>query len=175
MKKTKRILAALLCLLMLGILAIPAFADEDKVIHEVRLTITQPVVGEAPDKVIVSTEPDKYTAEYRSWIKRLQSSDPVDTFESGWDYGLVFYVHPADGYRFEDTQYDGYTKSSTIVYVNGEQARVTGSETNMRLYRAYSCYPIEQTETQELSFFEKIAQAFRDFFAKIREFFENLF
>ena len=104
----KKILSVMFCMLIIAMTAMPAFADEATVINEVRLSITEPAVGEAPDKNIVPAEPDKYTVQYGYWLKRLYSNDPVEVFEAGYEYALVFYLYPKDGYTFAATEKDKY-------------------------------------------------------------------
>ncbi len=155
----------------------PAFAEDDKIISEVRLTVTEPKVGEAADKNIVSEEPEKYTAVTRYWIKRLYGNEPVETFESGIEYALVFYVTPADGYQFEAVQKNGYNfdESPTVVYVNGVKAECVSAETSLKLGRCYAVTPAEQEPEEEANFFAGIINAIRSFFESILNFFKNLF
>ena len=178
MKAMKKMFAFLLCILLVGAMAVPAFADDSNVISEVRLTVTPPKVGEAPDQTIVSTEPDKYTVSIRYWLKKGYSNDPVTVFESGSGYGVVFWVTPVNGYRFETVQKNVYNfnESPTLVYVNGELAHCVSAETDVKLGRAIDFVPVEEaTEEPDTSFFGRILQAIRDFFDRIRDFFVHLF
>lgn len=181
MKAIKQTLAFLLCVLLVTALGIPAFADDAQVISEVQLTVTQPKVGEAPDGTIVSAEPDKYTATVRHWLKQpypYDSDNPVTAFESGCNYTVVFWVTPVNGYRFETVQKNQYNfeESPTRVYVNGKLAHCVSAETDGKLGRAFDFgQPEEEPGKTELSFFARILQSIRDFFAKIRDFFAHLF
>ena len=67
----KKLLSVLFCLMMIGMTVLPAFAEGQQTITEVRLSITQPAVCEAPDMTIESAEPDKYNAKVRYWIKQM--------------------------------------------------------------------------------------------------------
>ncbi len=168
MKKT---LSVLFCLYMIVITAMPAFAADKQTISEVRLSVTEPVVGEAPDKTIESAEPDKYTATFRYWIKRMHADDPVETFEAGFEYALVFYVTPAEGCKFEEAK-DG--ESSTIVYVNDQKAERVSAESDTQLGRAYVVTPAAKEE-KPLSFFQRVIRSIKDFFTNITDFFKKLF
>ncbi len=173
----KRILSVLFCLLMIVLTATPAFADETQVINEVRLTITEPAVGEAPDMTIESAEPDKYTATVRYWIKKLYSNDPVEVFEGGYEYGLVFEVTPAPGYKFtavEKNQYN-FNESPAVVYVNDEETRCVASETDEKLVRAFDVTLAAVEPEKPVSFFRRAINAIKAFFAKIAAFFKKLF
>ena len=178
MKAMKKLFACLLCVLMVSALGIPAFADDSNVISEVRLTVTPPKAGEAPGKTIVSAEPDKYTATVRYWLKQYSSSNEFETFESGNTYGVVVTVTPVGVYRFETAQKNksNFDESPTLVYLNGELTHCVSTETDVKLSRALNFeLPEEDTEQTDTSFFGRILQAIRDFFAKIRDFFEKLF
>ena len=178
MKAMKQTLAFLLCVLLLGAVSIPVFADDASVISKVQLTVTPPKAGEAPDVTIVSAEPDKYTASVRYWLKQLHGNDPVTVFESGYTYGLVFYVTPVNGYRFETVQKNQYDfdESPTLVYLNGELTHCVSAETDSKLGRAFDfAVAEEKPEEAQTSFFARILQSIRDFFAKIRDFFDQLF
>lgn len=172
----KKALSFLFCMLMIVMTAIPAFADEAKVINEVHLTITEPVVGEVPDKTIESAEPDKYTAKYRYWIKKLYADDPVDVFEGGFEYGLVFDVTPAAGYTFAAVEKNGhgFDESPTVVYVNGQKTHCVSAETNTKLGRAFDV-TLTVEEEKPVSFFQRFINSIRDFFKKIADFFKGLF
>ena len=115
----KKLLSVLFCLLMIGMTALPAFAEDTQTITEVRLSVTEPAVGEAPDMTIESAEPDKYTAKVRYWIKRL-GGDSVETFEDGVEYALVFDVTSAAGYKFAAVEKNssGFDESPAVVYIN---------------------------------------------------------
>ena len=172
----KRILSVMFCLLIIGLTAMPAFADETKTINEVRLTVTEPVVGEAPDKNIVSAEPDQYTVEYGYWLKRMYPDDPVEVFEAGYEYALVFYMYPKSGYKFAATEKDahGIAYSTTVVYMNDQPTEYCIYESETKLGRAYVVsLPIE--EEKPVSFFRRMINAIKDFFAKIAAFFKKLF
>ena len=171
MKAMKKLFACLLCVLLVGALGIPAFADDSNVISEVRLTVTAPKAGEAPGKTIVSAEPDKYTASVRYWLKQYSSSNEFETFESGNTYGVVVTVTPVGVYRFETAQKNksDFDESPTLVYLNGELTHCVSTETDVKLSRALNFELSEEdTEKTNTSFFGRILQAIRDFF-------ENLF
>lgn len=173
----KKLLSVLFCLLLIAMTAMAAFADDATVIHEVRLTVTEPAVGEAPDMTIESAEPDKYTATVRYWLKKLYSNDPVEVFEGGYEYGLVFEVTPAPGYKFaavEKNQYN-FNESPAVVYVNGEQTHCVASETNEQLVRAYDVTLAAAEPEMPVSFFRRIINSIKGFFAKIAAFFKKLF
>lgn len=173
----KKALSILFCLLMIAMTAMPAFADDAKVINEVRLSITEPVVGEAPDKNIVPAEPDKYTVKYLYWIKRLYANDPVEAFEAGYEYALVFAVYPADGYKFvsaEKNEY-GFNVSPTVVYLNDQVTDCLASESDVHLERGYVVSFPEEEPQKPVSFFQRMINAVKDFFAKIANFFKKLF
>ena len=167
----KKALSVLFCLLMIAMTAMPAFADDAKTITEVRLSVTEPAVGEKPDKTIVSAEPEKYTADYRYWIKRMHADDPVDAFEADCEYALVFYVTPAEGYTFAAVNNQ---ESATVVYVNGQKALRVSAESETQLGRAYIVTPAANEE-KPVSFFQRILNAIKDFFARIAAFFKKLF
>lgn len=167
----KKALSVLFCLLMIAATATPAFADDAKTITEVRLSVTEPVVGEAPDTTIESAEPDKYTATLRYWIKRMHGNDPVEAFEAGYEYAMVFYVTPAAGYSFDTVQNQ---ESSTIVYVNDQKAERVSAESETQLGRAYVVTPAANEE-EPLNFFQRMIRAIRNFFTKIADFFKRLF
>ena len=173
----KKILSVLFCLVMIAMTATPAFADDAKTITEVRLSVTEPVVGEAPDMTIESAEPEKYTATVRYWLKKLYSNDPVEVFEGGYEYGLVFEVKPAAGYQFaavEKNQYN-FNESPAIVYMNGEETHCVASETDTLLVRAYDV-TLSATEPEKpVSFFRRAINAIKAFFVKIADFFRKLF
>lgn len=178
MKAMKQILAFLLCVLLAGALGIPTFADDSNVISEVRLTVTAPKAGEAPDMTVVSAEPDKYTATVRYWLKQYSSSSEFETFENGNTYGVVVDVTPVGACRFETVQKNksGFDESPTLVYLNGQLTRCVSAESDAKLARALNIELSEEdTENTDTSFFGRILQAIRDFFAKIGEFFANLF
>ena len=178
MKAMKKMFAFLLCILLVGAMAVPAFADDSNVISEVRLTVTPPKAGETPDMTIVSAQPDKYTATVRYWLKQYSSSSEFETFEGGHTYGVVVNVTPVGVYRFETAQKNksDFDESPTLVYLNGELTHCVSTETDVKLSRALNFeLPEEDTEQTDTSFFGRILQAIRDFFAKIRDFFENLF
>jgi len=178
MKTMKQMLAFLLCVLLVGALSILAFADDSNVISEVRLTVTAPKVGEAPSMTVVSAEPDKYTATVRYWLKQYSSSSEFETFENGNTYGVVVDVKPAGGYRFETVQKNqsGFDESPTRVYLNGQLTRCVSAESDAKLARALNIeLSAEDTGKTDTSFFGRILQAIRNFFAKIRDFFTKLF
>ncbi len=172
----KRALSVLFCMLMIVMTAMPAFADESKVINEVRLTITEPAVGEAPDKNIVPAEPDKYTVQYGYWLKRLYSNDPVEVFEAGYEYALVFYLYPKEGYKFAATEKDksGTAFSTTVVYMNDQPTEYCIYESETKLGRAY-VVALADEEEKPVSFFQRFINSIRDFFKKIADFFKGLF
>ncbi len=172
----KKVLSLIFVILLLGSISLPAFAEDDHIIKEVRLTVADPVIGEAPAEIIVSDEPSKYTAKVRYWIKKLYGNETVTEFESGFEYGLVFEVTPAPGYTFEKAiknQYD-FSESQTVVYVNGQKTHCVAVETDTKLVRAFDV-TIENQPEEPLGFFEKILKAITDFFNNIRFFFEHLF
>ena len=173
MKKT---LSVLLCLLLLGMTAMPAFADGVQTISEVRLTITEPAVGEAPDLTIESAEPDKYTASVRYWIIRLGGKS-FDVFEDGVEYAMVFDVTPQEGYCFEPVEMNAshFNESSTVVYVNGREARCISAETVEGLGRSYVVTPTSAEPQKPVSFFRRVTNAVKGFFVKVAEFFRKLF
>ncbi len=173
----KKLFSVLFCLLMIAMTAMPAFADEAQVINEVHLTITEPVVGEAPDKNIVSAEPDKYTVQYGYWLKRLYSNDPVEVFEAGYEYALVFYLYPKNGYKFAPTQMDSHNiaYSTTVVYMNDQPTEYCIYESEAKLGRAYVVSLAAEEEEKPVSFFQRIINAIKGFFAKIAAFFKKLF
>ena len=173
----KKILSVIFCLLMIAVTAVPAFADDATVINEVRLSITEPVVGEAPDKNIVSAEPDKYTATVRYWLKKQYPNDPVEVFEGGYAYGVVFEITPAPGYTFtavEKNEYN-FNESPAVVYMNGEKTHCVASETDTRLVRAYDVTLPAVEPEKPVSFFQRIIHAVKDFLTKIADFFKKLF
>ena len=172
----KKALSVLFCMLMIVMTAMPAFADEAKVINEVRLSITEPAVGEAPDKNIVPAEPDKYTAQYGYWLKRLYSNDPVEVFEAGYEYALVFYLYPKEGYKFAATEKDknGTAFSTTVVYMNDQPTEYCIYESETKLGRAY-VVALADEEEKPVSFFQRFINSIRDFFKKIADFFKGLF
>ena len=172
----KKALSFLFCMLMIVMTAMPAFADEAKVINEVRLSITEPAVGEAPDKNIVPAEPDKYTVQYGYWIKRLYSNDPVEVFEAGYEYALVFYLYPKEGYKFAATEKDknGTAFSTTVVYMNDQPTEYCIYESETKLGRAY-VVALADEEEKPVSFFRRFINSIRDFFKKIADFFKGLF
>lgn len=172
----KKALSVLFCMLMIVMTAMPAFADEAKVINEVHLTITEPVVGEAPDKNIVPAEPDKYTVQYGYWLKRLYSNDPVEVFEAGYEYALVFYLYPKEGYKFAATEKDknGTAFSTTVVYMNDQPTEYCIYESETKLGRAY-VVALADEEEKPVSFFQRFINSIRDFFKKIADFFKGLF
>ena len=180
MRTIKKLLSVLLsAVLLFGVCsaAFPAFAEEDKIIKEVRLTVTEPKVGEAADKNIVSSEPEKYTATARYWIKRLYGNENVVNFESGFEYALVFDVTPASGFKFEPVQKNSYNfdESPTAVYINGVKAECVSAETDAKLGRSYVVTSAEQEDLNgETNFFAKIIKSIKDFFAGIINFFKNL-
>lgn len=173
----KKALSVLFCLLMIAVTATPAFAGEKQTITEVRLYVTEPVVGEAPDKTIESAEPDKYTARVRYWIKKLYGNDPVEAFEDGFEYALVLDVVPAEGYKFADVQKNphNFDESPTIVYVNDQKTHCVSAETDAKLGRAYDVTPTSVEPEKPLNFFQRIIAAIKDFFAKVGDFFRKLF
>lgn len=170
----KRILSVLFCLLMISMTAMPAFAENAQIITEVQLSITEPTVGEAPDKTIESAEPEKYSAKVRYWIKRL-GGDSVETFEDGVEYALVFEVTPAAGYKFAAVEKNGsgFDESPAIVYLNGQQTRCVSAETNTKLGRAYDV-TLTADEEKPVSFFRRVINAIKGFFTKIADFFGKL-
>ena len=174
MKKT---LSVLFCLLLIGLTAIPAFADEAQTINEVRLSVMEPVVGEAPDVTIESAEPDQYTATIRYWIKRMAADEPVTTFEEGWEYALVFEVRPAAGYKFAAVQKNesNFNESPTVVYLNGQKAHCVSTETDTMLARSYVVTPASPVQPKPDSFFKRTINSIRAFFARIANFFRKLF
>ena len=176
MKPVKRILAVIFCALMVFAAAAPAFAEEGKTIGEVRLSVTEPKAGEAPDMNIVSAEPEKYTAKVRYWIKQLHGNDPVTVFEAGYEYGMVFEVTPVNGYRFEAVQKNEYNfdESPTVVYINDIKAGCVSAETDTKLGRSFNV-TVEEEPVEETDFFMKIINAIKDFFTGIIDFFRNLF
>lgn len=173
MKKT---LSILFCLLMIAMTALPALAGEPQTITEVRLTVTEPKVGEAPDLTIESEQPDQYTATVRYWIKRMHADDPVEAFEAGYEYALVFDVEPAAGYRFAAVQKNGsgFDESPTVVYLNGQKTQCVSAETAKKLGRAYIVTPAADEE-KPVSFFRRAIRAIRDFFVRVINFFQKLF
>ena len=173
----KKILSVMFCLLIIVMTAMPAFADEAKVINEVHLSITEPAVGEVPDTTIESAEPDKYTATVRYWIKKLYSNDPVEVFEGGYEYGVVFEVTPAPGYKFtavEKNEYN-FNESPAVVYMNGEKTHCVASETDEKLVRAYDVTLPAVEPEKPVSFFQRVINAIKGFFAKIAAFFKKPF
>ena len=178
MKAMKQALALLLCVLLAGALGLPVFADDAQVISRVELTVTPPKAGETPDMTVDAAQPDKYTATVRYWLKQNSADSTFETFENGRTYGIVLTVTPAVGYRFETVQKNNhdFSESPTLVYLNGELMHCVSAETDVKLGRAYNFELSEEAEEQtDTSFFGRILQAIRDFFAKIRAFFENLF
>ena len=172
----KKALSVLFCLLMIVMTAMPAFAEDTQTITEVRLSVTEPAVGEAPDMTIDSAEPDKYTAKVRYWIKKMYADDPVEAFEAGYEYGLVFEVTPAAGYKFAAVEKNGsgFDESPAIVYLNGQQTRCVSAETNTKLGRAYDV-TLTADEEKPVSFFRRVINAIKGFFTKIADFFGKLF
>ena len=178
MKAMKQALALLLCVLLAGALGLPVFAHDAQVISRVELTVTPPKAGETPDMTVDASQPDKYTATVRCWPKQYSSSSEFETFEGGHTYGVVVNVTPVGVYRFETTQKNkhDFDESPTLVYLNGELTHCVSAETDVKLGRAYNFELSEEAEEQtDTSFLGRILQAIRDFFAKIRAFFENLF
>ncbi len=165
--KMKKLFSLALALLLIGATALPAFAD-DTVIKEVRLTVAEPAVGEAPDKTIVSEEPGKYTASVSYWLKRLYPGETVTTFEAGYDYGMVFEVTPAPGYTFEavEKNKNDFNESPTVVYVNGQKTRCVAVETDKMLVRAFDV-TVENKPEDQLGFFARIINAIKTYFANL--------
>ena len=158
----KKILSVMFCMLIIAMTAMPAFADEATVINEVRLSITEPAVGEAPDKNIIPAEPDKYTVQYGYWLKRLYSNDPVEVFEAGYEYALVFYLYPKDGYKFAATEKDknGTAFSTTVVYMNDQPTEYCIYESETKLGRAY-VVSLPAEEEKPVSFFSELSMQSR--------------
>ena len=179
MKAIRTTLSIILSLVFVFAALTPAFADDSKIIKEVRLTVTQPKVGEAPATEIVSAEPDKYTVQINYWLNRPLYPDdyPVTEFKEG-DYGVVFNVIAADGYKFDTVANNdnNFPESATVVYVNGELAHVIASETETKLARAMNFdVKAESEEENSGSFFTNIINAIKAFFASIANFFKGLF
>ena len=172
----KKILSLFFCLLMIGMTVLPAFAEGPQTITEVRLSVTQPVVGEAPDKTIESAEPDKYTATVRYWIKKMYADNPVEIFEAGYEYGLVFEVTPVNGYKFADVKKNdsGFDESPAVVYVNSQLTRCVSAETNTKLGRAYDV-TLTAVEEKPVSLFRRVINTIKGFFANVSGFFRKLF
>ncbi len=175
MKNMKRLLAAAFSAIFVFAMLIPAFAGGDQVLKEVRFTITEPQIGAAPDMVIVSAEPDKYTAKINYWLKQTVPDEKVEKFEAGYSYAVVFEVTPAEGYKFETPEKDsnGTAKSPTVVYLNGKETRAVIYEYENKLGRAYD-WEIKENPVEETNFFIKIINAVKAFFAGIINFFKNL-
>ena len=172
----KKILSVLFCLLLIGTTVMPAFAEGKQTITEVRLTVTEPAVGEAPDMTIESAEPDKYTATVRYWIKRL-GGESVTTFEDGKEYAMVFEVTPAEGFQFAAVEKNAsnFNESQTVVYVNGQKTRCVSAETVQQLGRSYVVTPSSPAEQKPASFFRRVIDSIKAFFAKVANFFRKLF
>lgn len=171
----RKALALVLAALFAFAVMIPAFADENKVISEVRLTVTEPEPGAVPDSVMVSAEPDKYSVKINYWIKQTFPDYKNEEFEAGYTYTVVFEVTPASGFRFETPQKNSHdnNESPTVIYVNGEKARCVSWEEDNRLTRAYD-WDVTEKPAGELSFFAKIINAVKNFFAGIINFFKSL-
>ena len=174
MKKT---VSVLFCLLMVAMTVMPAFAAEPQTITQVRLFVTEPAVGDAPDMTIESAEPDKYTATVRYWIKQLSGNNSIEVFEGGYNYTLVLDVVPAAGYKFADVEKNAHNfdESPTVVYVNGQQTHCISAETDKKLGRAYDVTLTAPEPEKPVSFFRRVINAIRDFFIKIADFFKRLF
>lgn len=173
----KKILSILFSLLIIGMTAMPAFADDAQTITEVRLYITEPAVGEAPDRTIESAEPDKYTTSIRYWIKRMYPNELVEVFEEGYEYGLVFEVKPVAGYKFAAVEKNdsNFNESPTVVYLNGQKTHCCSTESDTLLARAYVVTPTSVEPEKPVSFFRKVINAIKGFFTKIADFFRKLF
>ncbi len=175
MKSAKIITAIILAFVFVSAAALPAFAEGDTIISEVRLTVTEPKAGAAPDVKVVSAEPEKYTATVRYWLKTGSSDNKVTVFEEGCEYALVVDINPASGFRFETPQKNGSNEESpTVVYINNVKTRCVSWETETKLSRAYYVSVAEEAQ-EETNFFTMIINAIRDFFAGIVSFFKNLF
>ena len=172
----KKLLSVLFCLMMIGMTVLPAFADGQQTITEVRLSITQPAVCEAPDMTIESAEPDKYNAKVRYWIKQMHSDESVEAFEAGYEYTLVLDVTPVNGYKFADVKKNdsGFDESPAVVYVNSQLTRCVSAETNTKLGRAYDV-TLTAVEEKPVSLLRRVINTIKCFFAKIADFFKNLF
>ena len=180
MKVLSKAITLVLCAVFAFSMAIPVFADsEDKVIHEVRLTMTQPEVNGAPPTEISSSEPDKYTVEVRYWLEHYNNSgDKVTVFEPGKSYGVVFFVYAVNGYKFEEVgKINGhdFNNSSTVVYVNSKETHCVGVESESRLHRAIDFEFPEEVPEKPDGFFAKIWKSIKNFFSKIVNFFKGLF
>lgn len=180
MKVFTKVICIVLCAMFAFSMAIPVFAEsEDKVIHEVRLTIAQPEANGAPATEIISSEPNKYTVEIRYWLEQYNNSgDKVTVFEPGKSYGVVFFVYAVNGYKFEEVgKINGhdFNNSPSIVYANGKEAHCVGVESEARLYRAIDFSIPEETPEKPDGFFAKIRKSIKNFFSKIVNFFKGLF
>lgn len=153
----KKLLSVLFCLMMIGMTVLPAFAEGQQTITEVRLSITQPAVCEAPDMII-------------------ESAEPVEAFEAGYEYTLVLDVTPVNGYKFADVKKNdsGFDESPAVVYVNSQLTRCVSAETNTKLGRAYDV-TLTAVEEKPVSLFRRVINTIKGFFAKIADFFKNLF
>lgn len=182
MKTAKKIIAVVLSMLFILAITFPAFADEKQTISKVYLVITEPKPGEAPETVIDLEEQGKYTAKINYWINQNAANDDptkykFDAFEAGNKYTVVFEVYPADDYKFESTHKTEVSQeSSTIVYVNGKEARSVAWEEENKLVRAFDYGALSEDDNGGGSnFFANIIAAIRNFFAGIIDFFKGLF
>ena len=178
MKVTKKIFAILFTAIFVFTLAIPAFSDDAKVVKEVHLTMTEPVLNGSVPTDLTSAEPDKYTVEVNYWLNTFKSEEKVTVFEAGERYGVVYYVHAINGYKFEEVgKINGhdFNNSPTVVYINDEVAHCVGVESETRLYRANIYEISEAVPEKQDGFFAKIWKSIKNFFKKIGDFFKGLF
>ena len=178
MKKSKKVLAILLSTILFMSIAIPAFSDDAKVVKEVHLTMTEPVVNGSVPTDLTSAEPDKYTVEVNYWLNTFKSEEKVTVFEAGESYGVVYFVHAVNGYKFEEVgKINGhdFNNSPTVVYINDKVAHCVGVESETRLYRANIYEISEAVPEKQDGFFAKIWKSIKNFFKKIGDFFKNLF
>ncbi len=177
MKTIKTVLAILLSAVFMFAALTPAFADDSKIIKEVRLTVTEPKVGDAPATEIISAEPEKYTVSIRYWLhQNVNDNSTVTQFQEG-TYGVVFYVNAADGYKFDTVANNAsdFPESAAVVYLNGEKTGCVSAETETRLARALNFEVKAEAEEYSGNFFTNIINAIKAFFESIANFFRGLF
>ncbi len=171
----KKALSLILCVIILGALAVPAFAAG--AVKRMEAKYELPKAGEVyHDHLYVDTaEPEKYSA-YTEGMWYFEGNEVItlldgDIIPAGKTVYLRIRFTANEGYGIENYQNGGiYILNGKVIdeyyFETGLQARYNTDSPNLDGY---------EDAPKELNFFEKIAAFFADLFDHIKAFFGSLF
>lgn len=193
MSLSKKFLSVFLSVVMIfSALSVTAFAEEAevKIIDAVDVTINfEDLTNEPVADFInrISVEQEGLTIGTPTVTKAGSTFLSTETFEPGQKYWLSLCYYVEDGYNIKGYTYQQGYGGDIPVSINGDELEhyYKFDKSALQFYdNTYCVYPQHHTENgeqriclfysfeiPELTFFEKIIQAIKDFFASIAELF----